>query len=99
MKIVNNKLVQWNLFEECPHTMLAEYLVLKNAPYAKEECPKCKQVCPEFMRGQVQRSKRWFWIGPKRPYYAIICHNCKEIIGWEAPEDYTTDMKFKDLLK
>ena len=26
---------------------------------------------------------------PKRPYCAVICHGCKNIIGWEAPEPLT----------
>jgi len=65
--------------------MLNEYELLQRKPYAKEECPKCGELFPEFMRGLVQRSKRWFFIGLKRKYCAIICHKCKQIIGWESP--------------
>lgn len=56
---------------------------LKNQPYAKEKCPLCGIPFPEFMRGQVQRSKRLLGVLWKRPYCAIICHECKNIIGWE----------------
>jgi predicted nucleic-acid-binding Zn-ribbon protein len=59
--------------------------LLAREPYAKERCPKCGAICPEFMRGQVQRSKRFLWVLWKRPYCAVICHRCKCIIGWESP--------------
>lgn len=55
---------------------------LRNAPYAKEECPKCGERFPEFMRGQVQSGWRRA-IGLN--YCAVICHGCKEVIGWEKP--------------
>lgn len=66
--------------------MPIECKLLERQPYAFEECPECKEPFPDFMRGQIQRGKRWFFIGPKRPYCAVICHGCKNIIGWEAPE-------------
>ena len=59
--------------------------LLKNYPYALEACPKCGERFPEFMRGMVQRSKRYLWVFWKRPYCAVICHGCKAIIGWEKP--------------
>lgn len=65
--------------------MNIEVGLLSKMPYALEMCPHCGQRFPEFMRGQVQRGKRWLWVGPKRPYCAIICHGCKEVIGWEKP--------------
>ena len=65
--------------------MPIEAKLLRHEPYAKEACPKCGNGFPEFMRGQVQRRKRWLWIGPKRDYCAIICHGCKKVIGWESP--------------
>ena len=65
--------------------MPIEYTLLKNQPYAREICPKCNERFPEFMRGQVQRSKRFLGFLWKRDYCAIICHACKEIIGWESP--------------
>lgn len=62
--------------------MPLEYDLLKREPYALEQCPKCGQMFPEFMRGIVQSPLRKF-IGMK--YCAVICHNCKEVIGWERP--------------
>jgi hypothetical protein len=51
----------------------------------KYRCPRCGTVSGGFMRGQVQRSKRFLWILWRQPYCAVICHTCKDIIGWEAP--------------
>jgi len=65
--------------------MPIECKLLERQPYAFEACPKCTEPFPDFMRGQIQRPKRLFWIGPKRDYCAVICHRCKEIIGWESP--------------
>jgi hypothetical protein len=62
--------------------MTIEYSQLKGAPYAFEECPHCKQEFPEFMRGMVQSAWRRFLC---LPYCAVICHECKDIIGWEKP--------------
>ena len=63
--------------------MPIEYKLLKNEPYAMEKCPKCNQQFPEFMRGMVQSGWRKIL---RLPYCAVICHNCKEIIGWEKPD-------------
>jgi hypothetical protein len=62
--------------------MPIEFVLLRNYPYAKEKCPKCGQMFPEFMRGQVQS---WWRKALRMKYCAIICHACKEIIGWEKP--------------
>lgn len=62
--------------------MPVEYEKLRAAPYAKEECQKCGQPFPNFMRGQVQSDVRRFF---GLPYCAVICHNCKRVIGWEKP--------------
>lgn len=62
--------------------MPIEYVQLKNAPFAKEECTKCGQPFPEFMRGMVQSTWRRL-LGMR--YCAVICHNCKKIVGWEKP--------------
>jgi len=63
--------------------MPIEYTLLKDQPLKFEHCPKCGACAPDYMRGQVQRSKRkWF---KDRLYCAVICHECKEIVGWEAP--------------
>lgn len=62
-----------------------EYTLLKNHPVPLQTCPKCGETFKTFMRGQVMRNERWFWIGPRRDYCALICSACKEIVGWESP--------------
>ena len=73
-----------------------EAAALKNAPYPQVACPVCGVFPLEpFLRGQVQRAKRnlvvrwlgWLpipWLAP-RPYCAIICDKCHNVVGWEAP--------------
>jgi hypothetical protein len=62
--------------------MPIEYKQLASYPYAKEVCQKCGQPFPEFMRGQVQSGwRRFFGLA----YCAVICHKCKQVIGWEKP--------------
>jgi len=60
-----------------------------------EQCPLCgASPFTPFMRGQVQR-KRWTCreglrsILCMRPfdYCALICADCKQVVGWERPED------------
>ena len=64
--------------------MPTEFALLKNEPPTYTECPKCKHKPFEnFLRGQVQRGKKWFWL-IKRPYCVVICYNCKEILGHES---------------
>jgi hypothetical protein len=49
-----------------------------------ECCPKCKATpFMPFLRGQVQRHPRRWLVGPRRPYCALICWECKEIVGYE----------------
>jgi hypothetical protein len=62
--------------------MPIESEILRNYPYAREVCCKCNAQFPEFQRGTVQSSFRKFL---RLPYCAIICHECKNIIGWEKP--------------
>lgn len=46
-------------------------------------CPKCQaKPFKPFMRGQVQSIWRKIF---KRPYCAVICQDCKDIIDWEQP--------------
>lgn len=67
--------------------MPIECRLLENAPVPIRYCPKCHDApFVPFMRGQVQRSKRFLVIGPKRPYCALICEWCKHIVGWESPQ-------------
>lgn len=73
--------------------MSIEHILLKDQIYPKETCPKCYATGinrPEyqFLRGMVQRNKYFLGFLWKRKYCAVICFNCKEIIGWESPEDY-----------
>lgn len=65
--------------------MPIEYRLLKNKCYKIKICPICHESNPLILRGEIQRSKRFLWILWKRDYCAIICHNCKNIIGWESP--------------
>ena len=66
-----------------------EYGALVDAPVPLATCPKCgAQPFDPFLRGTVQRSERpWWrpWWGPTRPYCALICWKCKEIVGYESP--------------
>lgn len=64
--------------------MLAEAWMLSLAPHPLNTCPNCGRVFWPFMRGQVHRRKRKWLIGPKRPYLAIICYECKKVLGWEG---------------
>lgn len=53
-----------------------------------KQCPKCGAGFNPFMRGQVQRSKRFLWVLWPRDYCALICHACKEVVGWESPKGW-----------
>jgi len=69
--------------------MPIEARYLKDAPYPEVKCPNCGTFPLEpFLRGLIQRSPYWFkWQWPFfgfRPYCAIICSKCKEIVGYEA---------------
>lgn len=66
-------------------------LALKPAPLL--ECPSCgARPFEPFMRGQVQRTgwsllvERFRAWRQKREveYCAVICHACKEIVGYES---------------
>jgi hypothetical protein len=58
-------------------------------------CPVCKgeihsgkidEPGTPFLRGMVQRSRRpWYAPWRTRPYCAVICPHCKEVIGYEEP--------------
>ena len=70
--------------------MQIEAMELKDAPRPIDVCPKCDAPFDPFMRGQVQRWpwpwwKLWLPIGKPRPYCALICWHCKEIVGYEKP--------------
>jgi len=64
--------------------MPIEAAILYGQPSPLKECPKC-HAAPfrPFLRGQVQRSKfKWLFWG-RRPYCALICRDCKDIVGYE----------------
>ena len=67
--------------------MPIEVLTLRDRAVPLAACPKCRTApFDPFLRGQVQRGERPWWRplwGPKRPYCALICWTCKEIVGWE----------------
>jgi len=72
-----------------------EFLQLEKQPPPFSNCPVCKGDIKEsgfmgqdslLMRGMVQRSKRlWYAPWKTRPYCAVICPHCKEIVAYENP--------------
>lgn len=62
--------------------MPIEVLMLKDRPEALRICPACGKAFRAFLRGQIQRLS---WFGLRKRYCALICWECKEIVGWEAP--------------
>lgn len=65
--------------------MTVEYALLKNKQPIRLNCPKCGSGFTRenaFMRGMVQSPWRFFF---RRPYCAVICHACKQIVDWEKP--------------
>ena len=65
--------------------MPLETVILDKQPFVFEVCPRCGAASPSFLRGQVQRSKRFLGFLWKQNYCAVICHSCRQIIGWERP--------------
>lgn len=49
------------------------------------KCPNCgAEPFVTFLRGQVARPDRaWYWPFKRRPPFAIICYDCKEVVGHE----------------
>lgn len=73
-------------------SMPIECAQLYGQPIALARCPKCDKPIEAtpgsphepFMRGELQRTRHafpWFW--KPRPYCAVICPHCKEIVDWE----------------
>jgi len=69
--------------------MPIEATLLGVLPQPLLRCPHCgAEPFEAFLRGQVQRSP-WSWrtlwlpIGEPRPYCAVICWKCKDIVGYE----------------
>jgi len=67
--------------------MPIESTLLRFEPVPVKTCPACKAKFEPFMRGTVQRSRFAWWIGPTRPYCALICSECKNIVGYEQPSE------------
>lgn len=66
--------------------MPIEFSMLGKQKQPVIQCKNCGNFTNDpYLRGLIQRSKRWFWIGPKRDYCAIICAFCDSIKGWESP--------------
>lgn len=66
--------------------MPIESWLLENQPVPFEHCPACGEIFVPFLRGMIQRSKRsWLGLGPRQSYCALICSECKEIVGHESP--------------
>jgi len=77
-------------------TLPEEAITLTDQEPPLGHCPYCNQEIRAgmifepgrpFLRGMVQRSRRpWYAPWRTRPYCAVICPDCKEIIGWEEPD-------------
>jgi hypothetical protein len=76
-------------FERGVFSMPIECSILDKQPEPIKTCPKCGCTPFEtFMRGMIQRRKRKWWLfGERWPYCAVICWGCKEIVGYEQPEE------------
>jgi hypothetical protein len=65
---------------------------LKDVPIPLAACPACgaKPFSP-FLRGQIQRAQvgfnlaQWFYA---RPWCALICESCHEVVGHESPYQF-----------
>ena len=66
--------------------MPIEYVLLKDAPCKIAVCPKCGATpFVPFLRGMVARRRyKWLFFG-EWEYMALICSECKEIVGHESP--------------
>ena len=62
--------------------MPIEFRLLQGKSEPFDYCPKCHEPFESFMRGQVQSWWRKFLA---IRYCAVICSNCKEIVGHEEP--------------
>jgi len=67
--------------------MPIEYDQLKDAPLPLSRCPSCEEVpFATMFRGIVQRRKKKYPpFSAVRPYCAVICAHCGEVVGYEMP--------------
>jgi hypothetical protein len=70
--------------------MPIEASLLSVEPEPFDACPECGHMpFRSFLRGMIQRSRRpWFGFGKPRDYCAVICSECKEIVGYESPPEF-----------
>jgi len=69
----------------CLLHMPIEAYLLRNQQCKIIVCPKCHGLFEPFMRGQVQRRKKKWFLWGEWDYCALICSSCKEIVGYETP--------------
>ena len=60
-----------------------------NVPLSDKKCQKCGVSSNGIMRGQKTRVPRFLGFLWKQPNYAIICHLCYGVIGYESPPKRT----------
>lgn len=74
--------------------MPIEATQLRDKPVPFRACPKCgAEPFEPFLRGTVQRSRHGLHITCEYPfvrflpqdYCAVICWQCKEVVGYESP--------------
>ena len=63
--------------------MPIESLWLRDQPPLLAACPLCGWPFDQLMRRQVQS---WWRRLLRLPYCAVICRDCKEVVGWEKPQ-------------
>ena len=63
--------------------MPIEAIVSEVLPVPFDQCPKCRRAFEPFLRGQVVR---FDWWGLRKRIWALICYDCKEIVGYESIE-------------
>jgi|SaaInlV_165m_DNA_1040744.scaffolds.fasta_scaffold34537_2 hypothetical protein len=72
--------------------MPIEVVQLRGKPVPKRftKCNGCGAdpfVMDELVRGKIQRCKRKFGFLWKQDYCAVICNNCRDIVGYESPDE------------
>jgi hypothetical protein len=76
-------------------TMPVEYSLLCDRPEHLSQCRLCKaRPFRSFLRGQVHRRKYRWWFFGEWPYSAVICSDCKNIVGYELTESERFDFSW-----
>jgi hypothetical protein len=79
--------------------MPLECVILERSPVPISKCPRCGAApFRPFLRGTVQRLWRpwWKFWGSIRPYCAVICSDCKDIVGYENPWPEGEELRYVD---